>query len=138
MPIVNRCSLILLPHFEDARGRLVFAQDDEHVPFPIRRIFTIDGVPSGQSRGAHAHRTQHQFIMMLVGTCTISMESEDGSAEIKLDHPTKGLHVTPMVWIELKEFTPAAACLVLTSNHYDEADYIRDYAEFQRLLQLIS
>jgi hypothetical protein len=133
MPIVKCCSLVTLSSVADARGRLVLAEDARHVPFPIRRIFAIDGVPAGQSRGAHAHRAQHQFVMMLAGACTISMETDLESGDVRLEQPTAGLHVPPMVWIELKEFTPCSVCLVLASDLFDEQDYIRDYAEFKRL-----
>src|SRR4051812_12257702 len=95
MGVITSCSLIALPTVEDARGRLVFADDLRHVPFSVRRIFTIDGVPCGQGRGSHAHRTQHQFIMMLAGACTISMETDSETGDIRLDQPTAGLHVPP-------------------------------------------
>lgn len=135
MPIVNGCSLIALPCITDARGRLVFAEDTRHVPFPIRRIFAIDRVPPGHSRGGHAHRTQHQFVIMLAGACSITMEADAECGDVRLDGPTAGLHVAPMIWIELKDFTPDAVCLVLASDHFDEADYIREYDEFGRLRQ---
>jgi hypothetical protein len=133
MAFVKGCSLIALPCITDARGRLVFAEDTRHVPFPIRRIFAIDHIPSGQSRGAHAHRTQHQVVIMLAGACTIAMEAEAERGDVRLNSPTTGLYVAPMVWIELKEFTPDAVCLVLASEHFDETDYIREYDEFKRL-----
>ena len=39
-----------------------------------------------------------------------------------------------MLWRELENFSSGAVCLVLASIVYDEADYIRDFAEFQRLI----
>jgi hypothetical protein len=38
--------------------------------------------------------------------------------------------VVPGIWRELFEFSSGAICLVLASNKYDAADYIRDYNEF--------
>ena len=35
-----------------------------------------------------------------------------------------------MIWREMDNFSSGAVCLVLASNHYDEADYYRDYEEF--------
>jgi len=112
----------------------MFAEEDRHIPFLVRRVFAIYQVPAEQTRGAHAHRTCHQFILMLAGGSTISIDEGTETCEERLDHPTQGLYVPPLVWIELRDFTPDAVCLVLTSEHFDEADYIRDRIEFQRLV----
>lgn len=111
----------------------MFAEHERHIPFPIKRIFTIYDVPAGQTRGGHAHRAQHQFILMLAGASTISIDEGAVTASERLERPIDGLYVPPLVWIELTEFTPGAVCVVLTSDRFDEADYIRDRDEFRRL-----
>jgi hypothetical protein len=134
MPTVKCCRRVTLPETADLRGRLMFAEEDRHIPFLVRRVFAIYQVPAEQTRGAHAHRTCHQFIVMLAGGSTISIDEGAETCEERLDHPTQGLYAPPLVWIELKEFTPDAVCLVLASEHFDEADYVRDRVEFQRLV----
>jgi hypothetical protein len=134
MPTVKCCRRVTLPETADLRGRLMFAEEGRHIPFLVRRVFAIYQVPAEQTRGAHAHRTCHQFIVMLAGGSTISIDEGAETCEERLDHPTQGLYVPPLVWIELKDFTPDAVCLVLTSEHFDEADYVRDRVEFQRLI----
>ena len=126
--------LIDLPEIVDPRGRLMFAEGDRHIPFEIKRIFAIYDVPEAVRRGGHAHRAQHQFIMMLSGATKVSINQGIGAVDVRLERPSHGLYVPPMVWIELGDFTLGAVCLVLTSAHFDEADYIRDYAEFQHLV----
>jgi uncharacterized RmlC-like cupin family protein len=111
----------------------MFAEDERHIPFHVRRVFAIYQVPAGQTRGAHAHRTSHQFIVMLAGGSRISIDEGAETWEERLDRPTQGLYVPPFVWIELRDFTPDAVCLVLASEHFDDADYIRDRVEFHRL-----
>ena len=111
----------------------MFAEEARHIPFLVRRVFAIYQVPAGQTRGAHAHRTCHQFILMLAGGSTISIDEGAETCEERLDRPTQGLYVPPLVWIELRDFTPDAVCLVLTSEHFDQADYVRDRVEFERL-----
>src|SRR5258706_378240 len=123
-----------LPGTPDLRGRVMVAGDERHIPFRIRRVFAIYQVPAEQTRGAHAHRTCHQFILMLAGGSTISIDEGAETCEERLDRPTQGLYVPPLVWIELRDFTPDAVCLVLTSEHFDETDYVRDRVEFQRLV----
>ena len=131
---MKRCKRVDLPEIVDPRGRLMFAEGDRHIPFEIKRIFAIYDVPAAVRRGGHAHREQHQFIMMLNGASQVSTNEGFGIVDVRLERPTHGLYVPPMVWIELGDFTPGAVCLVLTSAHFDEADYIRDYAEFQQLV----
>jgi dTDP-4-dehydrorhamnose 3,5-epimerase-like enzyme len=120
-----------LPEFRDHRGRLLAAEGGRHVPFGVQRIFAISDVPAGLARGGHAHRRQEQFLIMLAGSCTITAESADSSSEENLVAPTEGLYVPAGVWLELRDFSPGAICLVLASGPFDEADYIRDYSAFK-------
>jgi dTDP-4-dehydrorhamnose 3,5-epimerase-like enzyme len=128
------CRRVELPEIVDQRGGLTFAEADLHVPFGIRRMFAIYSVPPGTHRGGHAHRRQHQFIIMMNGAATVSVDEGADVVDVRLEHPTQGLYVPPMVWIDLRDFTPGTVCLVLTSDYFDEADYIRDYAEFRRTI----
>jgi dTDP-4-dehydrorhamnose 3,5-epimerase-like enzyme len=110
------------------------AECGRHVPFVIKRIFAIYDVPPGQARGGHAHREQHQFIIMMTGACRLTIDDGASQSEDDLTGPKAGLHIPPRVWIELKAFTPGSVCLVLASDLYDPDDYVRDYAEFKRLI----
>ena len=42
----------------------------------------------------------------------------------------KGILVEGLIWREMSVFSEDCVLLVLASDHYDEADYIRDYDEF--------
>ena len=84
MPTVKCCKRVTLPETADLRGRLMFAEEDRHIPFPVRRVFAIYQVPAGQTRGAHAHRTCHQFIVMLAGGSTISYGNMKGAAALAI------------------------------------------------------
>ena len=132
------CTRVDLPEIVDERGRLVFAEIDHHIPFGVRRIFAIYGVSAGQGRGNHAHRRNHQFIVMLSGSCTVDFDDGKHTGTERLEGPTQGLHVPPLVWIRLKDFSPGAVCLVLASELYDAADYIRDLDEFKQLAERVS
>ena len=125
--------IVTLPEIADARGRLMFGEEGRHIPFAIKRIFAIYGVREGERRGGHAHRQLEQFIIMLAGECRITIRDGANVSEQCLRTPTDGLYVPPVIWIELDAFSEGAVCLVLTSAAYDEADYIRDYTEFERL-----
>lgn len=116
----------------DERGRLVIQESmSEFVPFEIRRTFFIFDTTPGTVRGKHAHHKNRQMLICVSGACTIVCEMPDGTKTThRLDWPDKGLLIEGMVWHEMKEFSKDAVLLVLASEHYDEADYIRDHCEF--------
>ena len=118
----------------DARGSLVVAQEDDPVPFKIRRMFAITGVPADLSRGAHAHREQEQFLIMLSGSCSITVDDGATSERIDMTSSTMALYAPPLHWLDLEHFSADAVCCVLASGLYDAQEYIRDHAEFLRLV----
>ena len=118
---------------EDGRGRLTGGAFPTELPFPPVRYFVLFDVPAGQVRGEHAHRECHQFFVALGGSITVGVDDGSSSATVVLDRPDAGLHVPPMVWTKLSDFSPGAMLLVLASAPYDAAEYIRTYDEFRAL-----
>ena len=112
---------------------LSFGEMGVHVPFEVKRYFVTFGVSSQKIRGEHAHRLLHQFFICVHGRCHVVADDGRTRQEFVLDSPTLGVHLPPMVWgIEYKH-TKDAVLLVLASDRYDSADYIRDYSEFLKL-----
>ena len=126
-------TLLELPKRSDARGSLIFAQDCDHIPFPVRRFFLLYGLAKDATRGGHAHRAQHQLLVMTAGSATITVDDGQTRTPIRLDNPAMALHAPPMLWLDLENFSDGAACLVLTSDVYCEIDYIRERSEFLKL-----
>src|SRR5690349_11584083 len=93
---------IALPEIVDHRGRLFFAEVERHIPFPIRRFFCISGVGPGVTRGGHAHREQHQFIVMLAGECAIAIDDGRVVAEERLTSGPEGIYLPPGIWLEMR------------------------------------
>jgi hypothetical protein len=129
---VAKHRLVALPQRGDARGHLLFAQEGSELPFTPRRLFVIFDVAADATRGGHAQRAQHQFLMMLQGGCTVEVDDGRTKMPVRLETREHGLYVPPRVWLDLREFTPGAICGVLASDRYDEADYIRNYESFLR------
>ncbi len=119
-------TLVPLKTISDSRGRLTVA---EKLPFQIRRSYWLHGVDVAAMRGGHAHRALHRLMVAVSGGFTVNADGE----EVRLDYPGIGLLIPPMHWLELLDFTPGAVCMVLASEEHDEADCIRDRAEFERL-----
>lgn len=119
----------------DERGKLVALESlSEQVPFEVKRVYYIFDTTPGTVRGKHAHRQLKQVLVCLVGACTIDCEMPDGTkTSHRLDWPDRGLLIEGLVWREMRDFSKDAVLMVLASEHYDEADYVRDYDQFRRL-----
>lgn len=115
---------------QDLRGPLSVAEVGPDVPFAVQRYFVVFDVPNREVRGAHAHRRCHQFLVALRGSVSIVVDDGHRRAEILLETPGVGLHLPPLVWGIQYKYSPEAILLVLASDHYDPADYLRDYEEF--------
>ena len=126
---------IRFPQHGDERGKLIALESlAELVPFEVKRVYYIFDTTPGTVRGKHAHKALKQVLICVSGACTIECEMPDGTkTEHRLDWPDRGLLIEGLVWREMKEFSKDAVLLVLASEHYDESDYIRDYAEFKRI-----
>ncbi len=130
MQTVHDSHLVELPKFIDSRGTLSFIEGNRHVPFDIRRVFYLYDIPTGESRGAHAHKNLHQFLICLSGSFDVELFDGREYRTVHLNRPWVGLHIPPMIWASEVNFDSGAICLVLTSDIYDESDYIRDIDEF--------
>jgi uncharacterized RmlC-like cupin family protein len=89
-------------------------------------------MPAKAQRGDHAHREQHQYVMMMHGRATVEVDDGATRTSVTLETPSQALYVPPKLWLRLT-FSENAVCVVLTSGPYDEAEYIRSYDEFLRL-----
>ncbi|MGE8443122.1 MAG: sugar 3,4-ketoisomerase [Comamonas testosteroni] len=129
-------SLIHWTHFPplgDDRGSLVALEGKKTVPFAIQRVYYLFGTKSGVSRGFHAHKKLQQVAVCVTGRCRMVLDDGKEREEVWLDSPTAGLLIGNMIWREMHDFSPDCVLLVLASEHYDEADYIRNYEDFIRL-----
>lgn len=134
LPSIDDCRLVDLPKIVDARGNLTFIEELRHVPFDVRRVFYLYDLPTEASRGAHAHREQHQFLICLSGSFDVEFEDGTRSGKVHLNRPWKGLHIPPMIWAAETNFGPGSVCLVLSSDFFRESDYIREYADYLSLM----
>lgn len=127
--------IIALPKMVDPRGNLTVTEAMKQVPFDIRRVYWVYDVPSGESRGGHAHRQCQEMIVALSGSFTVTLNDGNDHQTYLLNHPYQGLLVPTGIWRELNDFSSGAVCLVLASLPFDEADYIRDYDDYRKLYQ---
>jgi UDP-2-acetamido-3-amino-2,3-dideoxy-glucuronate N-acetyltransferase len=127
---VKNVSLHQMKRVEDIRGNLTVGEFDRSVPFTSKRYFIVFGVPSVETRGEHAHRECHQFLICVRGSCAVVADDGENRQEFLLDRPDLGIHLPPMVWGIQYKYSADAVLLVFASHHYDDKDYIRNYSEF--------
>ncbi len=133
---INACHIIQLPKIEDPRGNLTFVEDNKQIPFDIKRVFYLYDVPTGADRGAHAHKELEQFLICLAGSFDVELDNGVEQRTIHLNRPWLGLYIPPLIWAAEVNFDPGSICLVLASLLFNEADYYREYSDFQAALNL--
>lgn len=131
---VRGVTLCRLTRIDESRGRLVAGEFARQIPFAPKRYFLVFDVPGQEVRGRHAHRQCHQFLVCLRGSVTVVVDDGAASASVTLDAPEAGLYIPPLVWGVQQAYSADALLLVFASDYYDDADYIRDYDEFRRLV----
>lgn len=115
---------------QDMRGDLSFGEFPTDIPFVPRRYFLVFNVPSEKTRGEHAHRQCHQFLICVKGSCAVVVDDGESRCEVFLDSPDVGIYLPPLTWGIQYKYSSEAVLLVFTSDYYDADDYIRNYAEF--------
>src|SRR5690554_6140487 len=113
----------------DGRGNLSVVERD-FLPFTIKRVYYLYDVPSSSTRGGHAHKELHQFLIALSGSFDVVLDNGQTRRTITLNKPDRGLLIPNGVWRELENFSSGAVCLSLVSEEYSEEDYIRNYNEY--------
>lgn len=121
--------IVNIPKIEDPRGNLSVIEK-EVVPFEIKRVYYLYDVPAGAERGGHAHKKLQQFLVALSGSFDVILNDGKEEKIVTLNKPFEGLLITNGIWRELKNFSSGAVCLVVASDVFSEADYIRDFNEF--------
>jgi len=124
------CSIIELPRLKNRAGNITVVNNNDNIPFEVKRVFYIYDIPGGEDRGAHAHKDCHQFLIAVSGSFEVEMDDGTNKRTITLNRPYYGLHIPPGIWAAEKGFSSGAVCLVLASHKYDEKDYIREYPNF--------
>lgn len=131
---VNGARLVQLPKLADIRGSLTVGEFEKAVPFAAKRYFMVFDVPSVETRGEHAHRQCHQFLICVRGSVTVLADDGRVREQFVLDRPDLGFYMPPMTWGTQYKYSPDAVLLVFASHYYDAGDYVRDYDEFVSLV----
>lgn len=124
-----KINILTIPKIEDPRGNLSVIENDV-IPFQIKRVYYLYDVPAGAERGGHSHKEQQEFLIALSGSFDVILNDGEVQKTVTLNKPFEGLLIPNGIWRELKNFSSGAVCLVVASDVFDEADYIRDFDDF--------
>lgn len=129
---VNNCRYIDLKQVVDEKdGVLSIAESKREIPFEIKRIYYIYGLTSPKAlRGLHAHKALEQILFCINGSFKLMVDDGLNKQYFYLADPNRGIYVGPELWHTMFEFSKNCIILVLSSDYYDEMDYIRNYVAF--------
>jgi hypothetical protein len=131
MASVFDCSILELNKISNRSGNITIVENNSKgLPFDVKRVFYLYDIPGGESRGAHAHKGCHQFLVAASGSFEIELNDGKNKRTMLLNRPYFGLHIPPGIWAAEQGFSSGAICLVLASQEYDETDYLRDFNQF--------
>lgn len=119
----------------DERGHLVVLENNKNIPFDVKRVYYLTDTQPGVPRGFHAHKELIQVAVCVSGRCLMKMDDGVNQEEVWLDAPNKAIIIDKMIWHEMHDFSQHCVLLVLASDLYDEADYIREYSSFMEIIK---
>lgn len=127
-------TIVNLPKFIDHRGNLSFIEEENHIPFKVKRVFWIYDVPGGEDRGGHAYKNTEEFIVALSGSFDVVLHDGIGNVQtFQLSRSYYGLYVPKMMWRQMTNFSTNSVAMVLASTPFVAEDYVWNYNEFQAL-----
>ena len=135
MATVEDVRIIELPKFLDARGNLSFAEQNNHIPFEIKRTYWIYDVPGGEDRGGHAFKENQEVVIALSGAFDVVVDDGDNKKTFALNRSYYGLYIPKGLWRTMENFSTNSLALEFGSEHYSAADYVRDYEQFLKMKQ---
>jgi dTDP-4-dehydrorhamnose 3,5-epimerase-like enzyme len=127
---IKDCKVMNLGQIGDRNGHITVVTNNSEIPFAVKRVFYLYDIPGGESRGAHAHKECHQFLVAVSGAFEVVLDDGINKHTIQLNSPKIGLHIRPGIWASEVNFSSGSVCLVLASQEYTESDYIRNYNDY--------
>jgi len=127
------CSIVNLSKVNTHSGNITVVENGGNIPFEVKRIYYLYGMPGGEERGGHAHYELEQYIIAVSGSFDVLLDDGKNRKIVSLNQPNLALHIVPGLWRELNNFSSGSISLVLASQKYDDKDYIRVYEDFLKL-----
>jgi dTDP-4-dehydrorhamnose 3,5-epimerase-like enzyme len=128
---LDMARIINLPKILDERGNLSFIEENNHIPFAIKRTYWIYDVPGGEIRGGHSYQENEELVVSLSGSFDVVLNDGITEKKISLNRSYYGLYIPKRIWRHMENFSTNSLVLVLASTDYSEEDYVRDFELFK-------
>ncbi len=132
--IDNKYQILHFPDLGDERGNLVVVEGEQQIPFNIKRVFYIYGSDDTVVRGQHANLRSEFVLINVAGSSKVKVDDGKETSIIELNQPRMGVYLPKMLWKEMYDFSADSVLLVLSNEHYDSSEYIRDYDEYLKII----
>lgn len=131
-----KCRRIVFQQKGDERGSLVVIESNKDIPFEIKRVFYMIHTLNDVARGQHANQESDFILVNVQGS--IKIKTHDGKKEevYILDKKDEGIYIPHMIWKEMYDFSDDAILIVFSNYHYNENEYIRDFEQYCKLINL--
>lgn len=128
---IEKVKFLEFPQKGNDRGYLVIVEGNKDIPFSIKRCFYIYGSEKTVVRGKHANRKSEFVLINVAGKSKVRIMDGKGNEIIYcLQKPHTGIYLPPMIWKEMYDFSEDSVLLCLSSECYDDEEYIRNYEEY--------
>lgn len=124
------CKIYNITKIKNIYGSITVLENNKNIPFEIKRIYYLYDVPSGESRGGHAHYNLNQYLVAASGSFDVDLDDGNSKKSFFLNKPDQALHIIPGIWRSIRNFSSGSILLVMASDFYLEEDYIRTYSDF--------
>ena len=135
MKIHEHYKILEFSELGDERGNLVVIEGNQDIPFEIKRVFYMYGTDKEMIRGSHANRKSDFVLINVAGKTKVRIDDGFSSVEVELNKPRMGIYIPAMLWKDMYDFSEDSVLLVLSNEHYDSTEYIRDYDEYKEMIR---
>lgn len=118
---MNTVEIVKLQNIVNDNGEIIVVNNVKN----IKRVYYMFSNRKSV-RAGHAYRTTDQHIMAINGSFTLLVNNN----KYLMNNKTHGLYIPHLTWHELTNFSDDSICLILSSELYDEHDYIYNHDEF--------
>lgn len=130
---IQDVKFVELPKFCDPRGNLSFAEQNNHIPFEIKRTYWIYDVPGGECRGGHAYKKTDEFIIAISGSFDVTVDDGKEKKSFTLNRSYYGLYIPKGLWRTMENFSTNSLALEFASTTYDRGDYVEEYDVYLKM-----
>jgi dTDP-4-dehydrorhamnose 3,5-epimerase-like enzyme len=133
---LQQAKILELPKVLDNRGNLSFFQNNDQIPFEIKRVYWIYDVPGGEHRGGHAYKELQEVIVALSGSFDVVLNDGREEKKFTLNRSYYGLYIPKLIWRHLDNFSTNALAFIVTDSFYNKDQYIRDFSTYKQIINV--